>query len=111
VSGPDWRALTVEGERHSAIYAETFPSRLAEALAGCPDPEDAIEAFHSTAALETLSTFAGAWGALHRDASGHRWQYRSLVTRAGTIIVLAFRAVPLDPDERWVVVDDVQRPS
>jgi len=111
VSGLDWRSLTVEGERHAAIYAETFPARLADAVAGSADPAGALEAFDSAAALEILATFAGAWGALHRDNHGHRWQYRSLVTAAGSIIVLGFRAVGLDPAERWVVVEDVHRPS
>lgn len=106
----NWRALVVEGENRSAIYAETFPARLAEALTGSPDPAGALSAFDTTAALEVLATFAGAWGSLHKDRRGHRWQYRSVVTASGDIIVLAFRAVALDPDSRWIAVDDVERP-
>lgn len=108
---PNWRVLTVEGDRHSAIYAETFPARLIDVLARCPDPEGALQAFDPSAALEILATFAGAWGSLHRDVNGYRWQYRSLVTTAGEVVVLALRAVALDPAERWVVVDDVERPG
>jgi hypothetical protein len=104
----DWRVLVVEGERRSAIYSETFPGRLKEALSS--GPVGAIEAFDTTAALEILATFAGAWGSLHRDANGHRWQYRSVVTEAGEIVVLAFRAVALDGEGRWVAVVDVHRP-
>ncbi len=110
MTGLDWRALTVEGERRSAIYSERFPVRLAEALADSTDPADALEAFGSTAALEILATFAGAWRTLHRDAHGYRWQYRSLTTSTRQIVVMAFRAVALDPDERWVVVDDAHCP-
>lgn len=66
MSGLDWRSLTVEGERHAAIFAETFPARLADVLAGSAEPAGAIEAFDSTAALEILATFAGAWGAMGR---------------------------------------------
>ena len=106
----NWRALIVEGEHRSAIYAETFPARLAAALAESSDPAGAMSAFDTTAALEVLATFAGAWGSLHRDARGHRWQYRSVATSAGDIIVLAFRAVALDADRRWIAVDDVVRP-
>ena len=57
----NWRALIVEGEHRSAIYAETFPARLAAALAESSDPAGA---FDTTAALEVLATFAGAWGSL-----------------------------------------------
>ena len=35
---------------------------MIEALAGSADPAGAIAAFDSAAALETLATFAGAWG-------------------------------------------------
>ncbi|MEM9615681.1 MAG: hypothetical protein AAF962_23105 [Actinomycetota bacterium] len=103
-----WRALAVDGDDRSAIYAETFPKRLDDAFAGATDPIAALEAFSATAALEILATFAGAWGSLHQDANGHRWQYRSLITAQGHIHVIALRAVALDPDERWVVVDDVE---
>ena len=104
----DWRSLTVEGDDRSAIYAETFPKRLSEALEKVADSGRALEAFDTTAALEILATFAGAWGSLHRDAQGHRWQYRSLVTSAGEVRVIALRAVALDPDQRWVVVVDIE---
>lgn len=93
----NWRALTVEEENRSAIYDDS------------PDHQDLLDAFDATTALEILATFAGAWGSLHHDARGHRWQYRSLVTATGTLLVLAFRGVTLDKDQRWVVVDDVQR--
>ncbi|MGB5757802.1 MAG: hypothetical protein WBM50_12875 [Acidimicrobiales bacterium] len=105
----NWRALIVEDESHSAIYAETFPIRLADALADSSEPAEAFDAFDTTAALEVLATFAGAWGSLHRDAQGHRWQYRSVVTAGGDVSVLAFRAVALDTAERWIAVDDVER--
>ena len=106
----NWRSLIVETERRSAIYAETFPADLTEALADAADPAAALEAFDNTAALEVLSTFAGAWGALHRDPDGTRWQYRPVVTAAGSVEILAFRARPLDPDEQWVLVVGVHRP-
>lgn len=103
----DWRALAVEGDDRSAIYAETFPKRLNDALADTAEPDAALAAFDTTAALEILSTFAGAWGSLHRDTNDHRWQYRSLVSAAGEVLVVVLRAVALDPDQRWVVVTDV----
>jgi hypothetical protein len=87
VTGLNWQALIVEGENRSVIYAETFPARLADALAEVPDPAEAMSAFDTTAALEVLATFAGAWGSLHRDTREHRWQYRSVVTADGDIIV------------------------
>ena len=40
----NWRALIVEGEHRSAIYAETFPARLAAALAESSDPAGAMSA-------------------------------------------------------------------
>lgn len=86
VSEFNWRALTVEEENRSAIYAETFPARLADALAESPDHQELLDAFGATSALEILATFAGAWGSLHQDARGHRWQYRSLVTETGTLL-------------------------
>ncbi len=107
----NWRALIVEQEHRSAIYAETFPARLTEALADSPDPLGALDAFNTTAALEVLATFAGAWDSLHVDINGHRWQYRSVVTKKGDVVVLALRGRTLDPDERWIVVDDVHRPN
>jgi hypothetical protein len=110
VTDLNWQALTVEGEDRSAIYAETFPARLVEVLAEDPDSAGLMSAFDTTAALEVLATFAGAWGALHEDDRGHRWQYRSIVTAAGGVLVLVFRAVALDPDSRWIAVDDVTRP-
>jgi hypothetical protein len=109
VTDLDWRALVVEGESRSAIYAETLPGRLAEAVADAKDPTAVLAAFDATAALEVLATFAGAWGALYRDARGHRWQYRSVVTEVGDIVVLVFRAAALDPNQRWLAVDDVER--
>lgn len=111
MTGLDWRTLAVEGEGRSVIYSEAFPARLNEALTGGSNSREALEAFDATAALEVLATFAGAWGSLHRDAQGHRWQYRSVITASGQVLVLAFRAVALDPDERWAVVDDVHRPA
>jgi hypothetical protein len=110
VTGLNWQALIVEGGNRSAIFAETFPVRLADALADVPDPAGAMSAFDTTAALEVLATFAGAWGSLHEDERGRRWQYRSIVTASGEVIVLAFRAVALDPGHRWIAVDDVERP-
>ena len=107
----NWRALIVEDEHRSAIYAETFPANLIKALAGLPDPDGILEAFETTAALEILATFAGAWKSLHIDANGHRWQYRSVITPSGNLTVLALRARTLDPSERWIVIDDVHRPN
>lgn len=109
MTGLNWQALIVEEQHRSAIYAETFPARLVEVLANGPNSEGLMSAFGTTAALEVLATFAGAWGALHEDERGRRWQYRSIVTPAGEVIVLAFRAVALDPDDRWIAVDDVTR--
>ena len=107
MTGLDWQSLVIEVEDRSAIFSESFPARLADVLEA---PAGALEAFDTTAALEVLATFAGAWGSLHRDRNGHRWQYRSVVTAAREVVVLAFRAIPLDPDERWIVVADVIRP-
>lgn len=107
MTGLDWESLIVEVEDRSAIFSESFPARLAGAL---ETPTGALETFDTTAALEVLATFAGTWGSLHRDRNGHFWQYRSVVTAAREVVVLAFRAVPLDPDERWIVVADVVRP-
>lgn len=107
MTGLDWQSLVIEVEDRSAIFTEQFPERLTNALA---TPAGALEAFDTTAALEVLATFAGAWASLHRDGNGHRWQYRSVVTTAREVVVLSFRAVPLDPDERWIVVADVGRP-
>ncbi len=105
----NWRALIVEQEHRSAIYAETFPARLTESFGGQSE-QSGLAAFDTTAALEILATFAGAWKTLHIDANGHRWQYRSVITASGEVL-LALRARTLDPDERWIVVDDVHRPQ
>ena len=91
MTGLDWQSLVVEVEDRSAIFSETFPTLLGDAL---ESPAGAFEAFDTTAALEVLATFAGAWGSLHRDQNGHRWQYRSVVTATREIAVLAFRAIP-----------------
>lgn len=80
---------------HGAIYAETFPASLDAA-----GPE--IRAwFDEPEALSVLSTFAGAWGSLGRDAEGWRYTYRA--TAAG--VVARFRAVELAPGQ--IVVIDV----
>lgn len=102
----DWRALAVEGDDRSVIYAEAFPKRLNDALAETAEPDATLAAFDTTAAREILPTFAGAWGSLHREADDHRWQYRCLVSAAGEGMVVVLRAVALDPDQRWVVVTD-----
>ena len=69
----DWRSLAIEAEDRSAIFSEHFPARLAEALPDGYGTSNDLAAFDTTAALEVLATFAGAWGSLHQDGNGHRW--------------------------------------
>lgn len=64
----NWRALRVSGGARSAIYDETFPADLADALR--PLPDDVSSAFDQEAALAVLVTFATHWDDLRPDGPG-----------------------------------------
>ena len=90
--------------------AGNFPARLTDTLFGRSENIDPLAVFDTTVALEILATFAGAWVlSIEKskvvDGSTEIWS-----TTSGVVVVLAFRAIALDRDERWIVVDDVYRP-
>jgi len=63
-----WRALRVTGGARWAIYDETFPADLADAVR--PFPTEVSAAFDQEAALAVLVTFASHWDDLRPDGPG-----------------------------------------
>ncbi len=87
-----------------AIYEETFPAKLNDALTEFPE---ALEAFDQVAAVDVLLAIAGAWPTLGRDRNNPRIRYyvRTYPTQAPQIVT-TFIAVELDDDQ--IVVATVE---
>ena len=100
----NWRALRVSGGARSAIYDETFPADLADALR--PLPDDVSSAFDQEAALAVLVTFATHWDDLRPDGPG-RTDFIGLRRHptARVEAILVFYAIEVAPGQ--VVVTNV----
>ena len=83
-----------------AIYNETFPAQLEDALSDHPE---ALDAFDQDAAVDVLLAVAGAWPTLARDRDDESVRYYLRVYPSqDPLVVTTFIAVELS-DQQIVV--------